>query len=586
MINRKTILTLLFAVAFLFSAGAQSVQMYLPDDALAVIGLDLKNLDDKVDFEQISKLDMINTGLEAAEMMSVMSGGPSPRDIMVNPDKYGLDLISKSYLTVKMNELGQPVMGFLMGLTDAAKFERFIKNIVKLPTEKKGSLQWVDMDEMGLAWNEDVLLFAYGSPGASAYQDFPAEEEQPKASGAMGKFMKSMLSNPQGKLIGNPSFQLHNTKSQDLSAWVDYSTFMELTQAQSMEQMAQGMGEGGDMFARLMVNMLKDLYSDSYWSMGVNMNSGSIDFNSGMQMSPELYEYTQNAMDTRINKHFGKYIKQDGLLGYYAFGLNVENTVTGMEDVLMPKLSAMPMVGGWAQSALDLLSIALDEEALYHLLEGDMMFAVTGLEEYTVTEIQYDEEFNPYEGTKSQVLPVFNAMLSFGDEGNIRKLLRLGENASVLSRQNDNVFKIAIPGEEMPMDIYLAITRDILMITSDADLVNNHLEKGYSGSTRLGKDHRKKLKKNLQAMHMDFDKIMDAVMELSPEMQDNPEAASFVKGFQNTFQSLELSAPRAIGNPYTANLSLTFDDKNRNSLEQLLNYFNEIFLASGMNLSM
>jgi hypothetical protein len=589
MINRKAILPLLASFILSVSLSAQRIQKYLSNDAIAVVGMDLKNLDSKVDFEQISKLDMIKTGLEAAEMMSVMTGGPSPADIMANPEKYGLNLISKSYLTISETPDGSMVTSFFMELSDADKFSGFIKNKMKLPTAAKGDVQMATFDEMGLAWNDEVLMLAAGMPqdAAVSYDEFPGEgEEMPEPSINIGEYMQKALTQTGDNMLANSVFQLHNAKDRDFSSWVNYAKFSEMTQMAGLKDMA-GMGGGQEeMMANMLMAILGDLYQDTYWMMDLDFAEGALEMESGMQMNDQLYTYAKNAVDTRINKRFGKYVKQDGLLGYYAFGMNMENTITGMEDIFMPKISNIPMIGDWVQSGLDILSIIIDEEALYHLLEGDMMIAFSGLEEYTMKDIQYDEEFNPYETTRTQVLPVFNAMFSFGSEENIRKLIRLGENTSVLMRKNDNIFKLAIPGEELPMDIYVALTKDFLMITSDGDLVNNHLEKGYAGSKRLAKEHRKKLKKNMSALYLDVDQLMEAMVAISPSVEDSPDAQAMIKGFQDTFNSLEATTPRTMSNPSFSSLKLTFDNKDRNSLEQLMNYINEIFLRVGPSLSM
>ncbi len=585
---RKAALFLIFTMLNALGAlNAQTLEKYIEKDAFMVFSLDMKHIDSQADLEKLEKIPMINTGLQALDAMGSFMGMPSVNAVLENQGKYGLDLLGKWFVSLQ-DDNGEYLPKLVVKLSDGEKFGSFLTNdILKSSDGVKdmGNYKLFSMGEMTLSWNNEALVVVATTEQGGGYDE--GEEGETGSDNELFARIKEIAMESMD--LGSNSLSTSNaykSVAKTPSAgklWMDYKKVIELSN--SADMLGDMSGGGYETMAMDMyIQAMQKMYDDSYLIADLNFNKGELEVSTGMQMNNSLYNYTQNIYDAKINKQFAKYVKGENLLGFWAVAFDMENTIRGLEDMFMPVLAEMPIPGvkQMAENALDVIGIAIDEESLYNLLEGDMMLALTGVGLFESTETRYDEDFNAYEHTQSQVLPEFNLMATFGNEENILKLLKMAESTSFLVNEGD-YYTLAVPGMDIPMELYLATTKNFLMVTNDGDLVKNHLAKGLSGKDRMSKTHRKMLKNKVNALHIDLPKVIDAVKESSPMDFEDPSVAQVISGFKNTFKSFSIMADNNVTNPYFTKASINFVDEERNSLEQLLNYINEIYLTVAMS---
>ncbi len=577
--NRKPILLLIFLSLSMFSITfAQPITNYIPKDASVVVTFNPEHLNEKVSFEELSKLEMIKFMFEG--MPQNMGMPPFMGDVMKNPSNYGIDAMSKSAIFANFLEDGNYV-NMAFKISDQEKFTALVEKVLgeEEMIKDMGSFMMIDNGDNAFTWNDHIGLFTGIEMNwdDEKYPDETWEEHsQREKEATQTRIMQIMNSSPSNNIFTNARYAAANKQENDISFWVDYKEIMKLTQ--QMNDM------GGDMYQEMIMGALSGMYEDTYLGGAMNFNDGVIDLSYDVHMNEMLKEYTKEAYKAKINKDFLNYLPADDLLGYYSFAINVENTFEGLEDIIMPMIKDIPFVGNLAGDGLELIDIIIDEDELYELFQGDLIVAVTGVEEYETTKIEYDEDFNAQEVTATEMFPEISIILSYGDEENINTLISLGEKTSTFGDQGQ-FYTINIPDNPIPMDVFMAKYDDMLFFTNNKDLVQNNLKSGFPAEKQLGKTHKKMMKKNVQAMYVNIPNIIDMASTLSPEMQD-PMAQNLMNGMKTVFSDLTVTTNKKVKDAINSTISLNFVNEDRNSMDQLMRWANEIFLTMMGGMSM
>ena len=371
-------------------------------------------------------------------------------------------------------------------------------------------------------------------------------------------------------LQNNGKFMAHLAKRSDANMWLDY----QFIQSMGLNDMA-----GMDPSLSAFMDVYQGLYTDSYLSATMNFDQGQIKVESDAIMGKNWMDYLRLSLDAKMNKKFLKYLKGENLFGYMFFNYNMENVMRGGKDLMQPMMESIPMAGPMVDDMLGILDIVVDEEALYEFFKGDFCLAFTGMREFEnmITTYEYDEEFNATEKQelKKQTFPEFVMMMSYGNEENLKKFFRLGEKMGGLS-QNGLYYEIPM-ATSMGMNMYAAYHKGILFFTNDTDLVQSNLTSGWASNKRIAKEHRKMMKNNAQVMFWDIPKSLNSAGELG--IPFGLSGDQIVNVSKQSLESIIITSPKNVGDSYHNNMDFNFVNKQVNSLDQLFNFINEIYLA-------
>jgi hypothetical protein len=240
-------------------------------------------------------------------------------------------------------------------------------------------------------------------------------------------------------------------------------------------------------------------------------------------------------------------------------------------------MKQIPMYGNMADDMMGIMDIFIDEEAIYDLWKGDVLFAVTGLKDFerTITTYEYDEDFNKKEiqKTVTQKLPEFVMMSSYGNEDNVLKFIKLGEKTPFLENKG-SYYKATIP--EADMDVYIALHKGILFFTNNIDLVQNRLSKGYPKKERMSKAQCERIKNNSMVFYWDIPQSLNAASAFGMPLA-GPQG-KILNVSKDSFESIIWTAPKGGENAVNQKISLNFVNKKMNSMEQIFNYINEVVM--------
>ncbi len=562
--------TLLLALSFLFvSMQAQKLQQYIPKDATFVMSMNLANLNNKISFEKLQQYDFYKESMKEMEK-EIARDDEQLAKLMMNPSDAGIDIMSESYMFGKMSE-DASVFGFLFTISDKKKFDKFFKEQIMPEAQgvigKIGKFKTMNADGTTLAWNNDVGMMFGAEPNGSGGVSKETLVATMTKSVINGKKKNSILSNSRYAKVTTK-------KKADMRVWVDYDWVIDM-QMKNQDPMMAGVSE-----------TMKKLYKDTDYMMELNFNDGAMVLDSKMFSNNETLDRMRKMSTGELNKNFYKYLPKDNLLGYFSMALETESFADAMFEMFGPMLKDMDMnrtqMEDMALQTLNGVGLELDRKGLYEMVKGDMVFAVTGMREFSVMKTQYDEDFNKIEVEAKQKLPEFTMMMSYGKETEVMKLVNMAAGMGMLTKVGEsNSYKVAVPIPDVPMDMYLSMKDGILFFTNNDQLAGGKMADGYSKANRMTKDQQKLMKESTGAIFWDIPQSLAAAAEYarSEGMMDST-TDKMLNVSKQSLESIIMKSDKEVKNSHNSQFSFNFVNKRMNSLDQLFSYFNEMYLTA------
>lgn len=375
----------------------------------------------------------------------------------------------------------------------------------------------------------------------------------------------------------NPRF-VKGVNTNDMHVWLDYTQVMKMIQEE--QNAAAGLGSEAEMAMEMFQGMMSSMYGETYMSMGTNFNDGRWVIDVAQYTNPKLMKMMTGTFDSKYNKKMVKHLRGDEMMGIYHINVNMDAMVNGYKELAKDMAKEVPMYGEMAESALEILGIFIDEEGISNVFNGDMIFAVTGMQSVTQMEtvVEYDDNFNPTETQKevTKEIPEMTFMMSYGNEKDIMKFVRLGTKSSMLQQVGKN-FKIATPG--MDFDATLAVRNGILFISNSQDLIQSDFSKKYKGKQKIDKTLCKTMCQNGQVMYFDIPQIIASMN--AEEMAGAMGAGEFVNIGKQNFKSFMLTTAKTeVDGAYHSEISLNMMNKETNALKQFFEIINEMMEAA------
>ena len=575
----KTLFSLLLTCALALSATAQ-LETHIPQDVAFVLTWNPKHLDKKVPLNKVQEMQMWEMGVSqlAAEM------APDNEELVYqflnSPSAFGVDGMGSIYLVGQLDAEQSLQTALLFSITDRAKFSQMLRDLGQMEEAetRNGFQYWSTGYGSAFALGKNVGIIGNVAPGDDAYVeeafdfelDPDAEEDEdevavvtePDVQGWLDKLMRTTSNN----LINNEQYRRTKEKTYDMAFYMDYAY---INQLQDLEQN----GLAGISELAPLADLLNGMYDGTFLGGGLNFLPGKIQMDVKYYSTPRMERFFEASTEHKFKKKLVRYVKGDELMGFYHFNFDMEDTVDGMKDIYKGVARDVPEYGDAVATAMEIVGLFIDEEQIYELFPGQMMVAFTGLEtvERMKTVTEYDDEFNPIETEKmvSEPMPQFTAVVQTADERNLRKFMRLGRELGVLE---DKGTYFRATGEELPMDMYMAIVKDAVIITTDADLVQNRLSVGYKGDLAVSKAQMDMLKSTSSLFYLDVDQLVKVGMENASG--DMGMAMMGIGMVSDQFKSVQISSPRDQENGFLTSFIIEMTDEKTNALEQLLELLN------------
>lgn len=611
-----------------FSAAQTNLLNYVPPEASVVVGFHFDRIDKKVnqrELRQTEFMDVLETELaQMANEQDVLM------QVLANPYQAGIDFSKEAYFFAVFNDDRSTNTGFLFHVEDFPALTAFMEPFG--PSERQSLFSYLHTEPgSAVAWSRQVMLFLWGTSPPPAYSpweyewedgaegnweedwgnwddyeedeiveeapieeieeevilledEFPATdvyefdyddtwasyelERDSLLFEAMDIWTRNLLANAGLRSIStNIHYQHTLNTNDDISMWVDYGKLMD------NPSFLREFGLAGSSGFLGVSQGLIELFNDAYLSMGISFEKGEVVLRTDMYMQPELLQFYRNVNEATFNKRLARYVKNENLLGYAFFNFNSRNFWEGIQELILPEIEKTPFVGELVRPGLDVLGILIDQDAIYNLFKGDALVAFHGLKAYEAEEYfyDYDEDFNFSERVEmvTKYYPEFVYLMSYGNEDDVRKLLRLGEAATVLRKDGDYVYRVEA-GDFIPFDLFFRLDKGVLILSNNEELAHTRRGKGFKCKQRLSKQHRRLMAENAVVSHWNIPAITRTL--------STTEAGQVINLGPSQFGNLVATYPKVVGSSVNSRVVLQLQNKEKNALETLYGIINNLVL--------
>jgi hypothetical protein len=306
----------------------------------------------------------------------------------------------------------------------------------------------------------------------------------------------------------------------------------------------------------------------------IDFNKDDVQLSVDMKHGEQLADIYKEIKKKSISPAFLKYIDKDAM-GYCAMGIDIKGVSKGIGTVLKKTLPLVPDYGDIAVSAMDVLDIIVDEQALYNILTGDIAFSFNGMKSTKVIRksYKYDDDFNSTEtmDTVYENQPEMQLMLGVGNKDDVNKIIKLLVSTKLL-RQDGNVYGFEKGSSALP--VYLSVHDNILFLSNNKAYIQNPV--AYAPEKQFSKEHAKMFSANTTVCYVNTAKIMEYFARDTTNR--------YRKTFADASLFQELKMISASKKDYS-NMKLTIKMKETsdNSLTDIINYINAAYLNKKEN---
>ena len=303
-----------------------------------------------------------------------------------------------------------------------------------------------------------------------------------------------------------------------------------------------------------------------------------IDFN--VTLSKNFAKRFERVFDKKINQNFFNYLNEDEFLGYITYNLNMKNTLEEYPKIIAETYEAYSMraTSQEIEMMTDLFTLLLDEEAVAKVINGDIMFVLSGITEQEITYIdyEYDEDYSykEIEKTKNEKVPEFLVMVSTEDTRLINKFINYLISKELVVMEN-GYYKALKAENDFPLGLYFTIKNGIFFLGTSqskmAAIVND------SFVTKLNADHKKLINQGNYSMYVNGEKLAKQI-PLDELRSDDLKMANY---FMNNASEFYINSSKIKNNTINTQVVMETSQGHKNSLKYILNFIDELFKNSG-----
>lgn len=552
----------------LLVAQEKSMQRFIPKDKAAFITT-------LSPFKTYSKLDAATTDKYnvseiLAPMLLGMAGGDMSEENVKKVEqnlsdtkKAGLNTKEDIYIwaqrpdKVADGDADALLFNLIVPVTDGDKLRSFLDQLfgadqIKSMIPKGDALNMVHNGIL-LNWNKERLIVSYSSSEQSFFED--REEFEKRQNEAYMDLAVSLGEvTIDNSIAKDMNYQNQIEKEADFGFWMDYNNLMPPLAQVPME-------------ARELMGSLYELIGGLKLSGHGYAKKGVGQLTTTMYANESMTRVFNEAYTLRVNKDFFKYVDNTNLMGMYSMAMSPKGFMDSYSSEVYKALKKSKQ-GMLITNAFDILDIFIDEEEIYTLLKGDMLFALTDVKimDRKSSDFEYNDETDKWEEVSTTVkepMPLGVMMFSYGSEENIMKFINLGSNAGVLSKRADGVWAIGGAKEELGVDVFIIVKDGVLMFTNDENITKNL--NGLPKNKQMSAKDVKDISSYIQYGFLDAEKMIATSKTTMKEMgQTFPKELAVIEENLSRFE-IKTFAPE--GSQVKSDMRLTFKDKDANSLQ-------------------
>ena len=321
---------------------------------------------------------------------------------------------------------------------------------------------------------------------------------------------------------------------------------------------------GGLYFSELAGFDLGQMYANNGLSAKLLLENDRMELNTSYRMSDQMAESYKKMTSRKLNKKFLDYVNEDRMIGYMSYAMDTKATLEEYPIILKSIYKNIPYYGEEAVLGLDMFSLLLDEAAVGDVLNGDLLFLLSGISKqevtYTTYEYNDDYEYVEVEKTKTETIPDFLLMASTEDPSMFKKLIQYAVNKEMVTFDN-GYYTFVIP--KSPLSIHFVIKDGIAFLgTSKAEM-----RKITTGTfdAKISSKHKKMMLDNSTALFVSAEQLASQL----PLEEMGLDGSGKLEWFLNTSEDAYVTASKIKGNTVETKMVVGVPGSEKNALKYI-----------------
>lgn len=288
-------------------------------------------------------------------------------------------------------------------------------------------------------------------------------------------------------------------------------------------------------------------------------------------MSDDMAKSYKKMTSRKLNKKFLNYVNEDRMIGYMSSAMDTKGMLDEYPKLMKSIYKNMPYYGEEAVLALDLFSLLLDEEAVSEVLQGDMLFLLSGISKqevsYTSYEYNDDYEYVEIEKTKTETLPDFLLMASTEDPSLLNKVISYTTKKEMVTFDN-GFYTFKAP--RSPFSIHFMIKDNIVFLgTSKVEM-----RKIATGTfdAKVSSDHKKRMLSNNYSLFVSAEQLAAQL----PIEEMGLDRSGKLEWFLNTSEDAYVTASKIKGNTVNTEMVIGVPATEDNALKYIFNIIEKL----------
>ncbi len=514
---------------------------YIPKDAVAVAGINLKALGKKIAWNMI-------TGSKLFKEMQSRIPEKRTKDAMEGIEKAGIDLVNTFYVYVKPDTRfkgGNRITG-LVPLSNSAQWEDYVKRVFpQVEIKQNGGHKEASLgSDMFVGWNSDLLIIINVMSAPTDYNDLmegrgaqSADRPMEDMASLSAEMNVAFGITKENSILENPRFSSLEGEGHDITFWLNYG--------QVMSQYGSNMSEmmGG-------VSLSGALWKDATFTAGFDFKKGKIAGDMRYYLPTEMKEIGAELGGTNIDKDMLSRLPGQNMDVLLAMHISPK----GIKDML----EKMGMLG-LANTGLAQQNMNADD--IFDAFTGDMSFVMNDFSLHTET---VTDSFMGQAVTHQNQKPTLSMsyVMKLNKKEKFQKLLALAKQNGLQPMGSGYV----IPIDEKD-SVYLVANDQYLVVSNK----NNYASGIIAGNFTSQKmpSAASDITGHPWAMYMDMQEILKHV---DASISHSAHDSAMIIESKKLLNNISFNGGEFKGGAFEYHLDINFTNKDENSIIELLDY--------------
>lgn len=528
---RSYITFIIIAVLFAACSKVPDNAKYVPADATAVAGINLRSLSKKIAWNVITGSKLYK---EMQQRMTAQGGA----DAMKGIENAGIDVSNTFYIYTRSDTrfYGGNLVVALVPLADAARWETYVKQVFPKATiqSREGRKEAALGEGMYVAWDKQILIILNGVAATEIDEEAPQNGDV-----LMPAEIARAFSVPAGNtMVNNKRFETLARKGHDLSFWLNYGNLLT-DLAGNMSIDFNG------------VSLSSASWRDAVLTTGFDFKKGQITGDICYYLPAQVEEATKDFGLVETDKDLLARLPKEELDMLVSMHISPAGVKTLLEKA-----------GLFGPANVGLTTQGLDVDYVLAAFTGDMVIA---MHDFSLRALPQRDSFmgQLVEYNKQKATMNMTYAVKINNHENFTRLLQMTAGGQMLANGNGYVLPLTYDDT-----VHLQVSKQYAVMSNSRTYASGIIDGTYKGKT-MQHTVKDKVQGNPFAIYLDIKQMLG---KIDPTISSSARDSAIITESKLLLDNIALYGGNYTEKAYKFNLEINFVNKDENSILELIDY--------------